>query len=87
MSDAGTVITHDLDLAALLLAEGAELLSVEPGASPGRREFLLRSPRSQELVDAYTSGTAIVGLEAFCGARRALLDRLHRAERVSVVAR
>lgn len=82
MPGSATVITHDLDLAAYLLAEGAELLSVEPSGSSNRREFALRTPRSAELVATYTNGTASVSLDAFRNARRALLDRLHRAERV-----
>lgn len=82
-----TVVTRDLDLASYLLAEGAELLSVGPSASSNRQEFALQTLRSAELVAAYTNGTALVSLDAFRSARRDLLDRLHRSDRVSGVVR
>lgn len=77
-----TVTTEDLDLAALLLAQGATLGLIQPGDAQGRHRFGLTGERARELTDAYVRGDALVSLNAFLTARRALLDRLHRAERV-----
>lgn len=81
--DSSAVITTtDLDCAAYLIAVGAELTAVEAMEFGGRRMFHLRGERVQEAVDDYVLGRATVHLDAFRDARRALLDRLHRAERV-----
>lgn len=77
-----TVTTEDLDLAALLLAEGATLSSLAPGGTPGRHRFTLAGERVRLVAGSYVRGDALVSLDAFLTARRSLLDRLHRAERV-----
>ncbi|MDQ2912576.1 MAG: hypothetical protein M3T56_04890 [Chloroflexota bacterium] len=76
------VTTTDLDCAAYLIAEGAELAALEEMEFSGRRISHLRGARVQQGVDDYVLGRATVRLDAFRDARRALLDRLHRAERV-----
>lgn len=80
--DPATVTTEDLDLAALLLAEGATLSGILPSDTGGRHRFTLTGERARDVADAYVRGDVLVSLDAFLTARRALLDRLHRAERV-----
>lgn len=73
--------THDLDLAAYLLAEGADLIAVEGVAGAGH-EFLIDGAGVPDRVEAYVRGQAVVALDRFLSARNGLLDRLHRPLRV-----
>ncbi|MDP9226423.1 MAG: hypothetical protein M3P18_21810 [Actinomycetota bacterium] len=76
------VSTTDLDCAAYLISGGAKLSRIGSMEPTGRREFYLRGAQVNDLVDDYVLGRAMVRLDAFRDVRRALLDRLHRAERV-----
>lgn len=76
------ITTTDIDCAAYLIAEGAELAAIEAMEFSGRCIFHFRGERVEEGVDDYVFGRAMVRLEVFLDARRALLDCLNRKERV-----
>lgn len=81
-SEVTEVTTTDIDCAAFLIAQGADLAALEPMEPTGRKVFRLRGDRVDEDVEDYVLGRATVRLDAFRDARRGLLDRLHRPERI-----
>ncbi len=64
----------DLDLAAYLLHQGAELVRVVPTLDPARHEFELRAPQGMivEGVRRFVGGEARVEPRRFAFARRKL---------------
>lgn len=75
------VRTHELDLAAFLIAQGASLVDIDR-SDAARQVFVLSGTHLPEDVTEYVGGTATVNVERFRDARRLLLDRLHRSSRV-----
>jgi hypothetical protein len=77
----------DLDLAALLVAEGLVLDGVEPSPDPRRKIFVICGDREQldRLTTAFVRGEAMVRVTAFTAARRRLRDALVRSGRADGV--
>ncbi|MGH2451630.1 MAG: hypothetical protein ACRDGE_10255 [Candidatus Limnocylindria bacterium] len=80
--DPAELNTVDLDCAAFLISQGAELIGIEANEPAAKKGLRLRGPRVREDAESFVLGQATVRLDVFLDARRALLDRLHRAERV-----
>lgn len=83
-AEAQRVRTSDLGAAALLVAEGCRLISVDPTDDPRRQTFVLQGDPEivRRLITEYRQGTAVVSVDAFLAAQRSLKDRLFRAERL-----
>lgn len=78
------VRTSDFGAAALLVAEGCRLISIDPTDDPRRQEFVLSGEPElvRRLITEYRQGIAVVSVDAFLAAQRSLKDRLFRAERL-----
>ena len=64
----------DLDLAAFLLCQGAQLVDIAPTPDPARRDFVLAAPDDTlaQSVRLFVTGEARVEPRRFAQARRAL---------------
>lgn len=72
--------THDIDLAAFLLAQGATLSDIDR-SNPDRQIFLISGDGLAERLADYMSETATVNVTRFARSRRLLLERLRTGAR------
>lgn len=75
----------DLDLAALLVAEGLSFVRLEGSPDPHRKLFVIAGDAEQldRLSTSFNRGEAVVHVAAFVAARRRLRSALVRGVEVS----